>query len=56
MQKLLLLSILIAVVAVPSIAARDANPRRAFKRALFFFLAFCVFYVFALKFLFFKLM
>ncbi len=56
MAKLLLLSILIAIVAIPAIAARDRNPRRGFKRALFFFSAYCVFYVLALKYLYFRLL
>jgi predicted membrane channel-forming protein YqfA (hemolysin III family) len=34
MQKLILLSILVITVAVPVIAARDANPRRGLRKAL----------------------
>lgn len=55
MQKLLLLSIVIAALVIPALAARDKNPRRGFKRALFFFLAFCVVYVIALKYAYFRL-
>ena len=55
MQKLLLLSIVAATLVIPILAARDVNPRRGFKRALFFFLTFCVLYVLALKYAWFKL-
>lgn len=54
-QKLLLLSILFAVIFIPAFAARDSSPRRGFKRALFFFLAFCIAYVVALKYAYFRL-
>jgi hypothetical protein len=50
-----LLSVLIAAIAIPTLAARDANARRGFKRALFFFLVFCLLYVLALRVLFFRL-
>jgi hypothetical protein len=55
MQKLLLLSILVSLIAIPTLAARDRNPRRGYKRAQFFFLAYCVFYVIALKLVYFRL-
>ena len=55
MQKLLLLSVLVAVISIPTLAARDSNPRRGFKRARFFFLAFCIAYVVALKYAYFRL-
>ena len=55
MQKLLLLSILFALMAIPALAARDPNPRRGFKRAMFFFLAFCIAYAMALKYVYFRL-
>jgi hypothetical protein len=55
MLKLLLLSILFAVIIIPTLAARDPNPWRGFKRALFFFFAFCIAYVVALKYLYFRL-
>ena len=51
----LLLSIIIMAVVIPARAARDPNPRRGFKRALFWFMAYCFFYVFALKYAFFRL-
>jgi nitrate reductase NapE component len=50
MAKLLLLSILASVIVIPVLAARDPNPQRGFKRALFFFLAYCLFFVVALRF------
>ena len=55
MQKLLLLSILVALIAIPTLAARDPNPRRGFKRAAFSFMIFCVGYVLALKYAYFRL-
>ena len=55
MQKLLLLSILFALIVIPTLSARDRNPRRGFKRALVFFMVFCVAYVLALKYAYFKL-
>ena len=55
MQKLLLLSVLFAVIVVPALAARSSSPQRGFKRALFFFLAFCIAYVVALKYAYFRL-
>jgi hypothetical protein len=50
MAKLLLLSILASVIAIPVLAARDRNAQRGFKRAMFFFLAYCLFFVVALRF------
>jgi len=47
-QKLLLLSVLIATIAIPALAARDPNPRRGVKRAVFFYLAFNLCYLFGL--------
>jgi hypothetical protein len=55
MQKLLLLSIVLAALAIPAIAARDPSPRRGFKRSMTFFLLYCVFYVLALKYTYFRL-
>lgn len=55
MQKVLLLSVLAAVIAIPALAARDRYARRGFKRAVLFFAAFCVAYSLALKFLYFRL-
>jgi hypothetical protein len=56
LSKLLLLSILAAMIAVPTLSARDPNPRRGFKRALFLFAACCVFYALALKYLYFRIL
>lgn len=49
MRKLLLLSILIATVAIPAAAARDPLPARSFKRAVFYTLVFETFYVAAVS-------
>jgi len=56
MAKMLLLSILVAAITIPVLAARDPNPRRGFKRALVFFVAYCCCYVMALKFVYLKLL
>lgn len=55
MAKLLLLSILAAVFAIPILSARDRNARRGFKRAMFAFFLYCIGYVLALKFLYLRL-
>jgi xanthine/uracil permease len=41
----LLFAIIVAIVAVPALAARDPNPRRGVRRALLFLLAFTLVYV-----------
>ena len=55
MQKMLLLSVLVAIIFIPTFAARDPNPRRGFKRAFLLFLCFCIAYVVALKYAYFRL-
>jgi hypothetical protein len=40
MSKLILLSVLVAFVALPSLAARDPHPRRGLKRTLLWMVAF----------------
>ena len=55
MQKLLLISVIIAPIALPILASRERSANKAFKRTLFYFFAFNVFYVFALRFLFSRL-
>jgi cytochrome c biogenesis factor len=40
MKSLLLMSVLIAALAIPAIAARDRNPRRGVKRMVLMLLAF----------------
>jgi hypothetical protein len=49
MSKLLVMSVMFAMVAIPSLAARDPNPVRALKRALFFTSVANVVYFFALR-------
>ena len=51
MSKLLLISIIICVLALPTISARDPNPKRGFKKTLQRVLAYYAFYAFALIFL-----
>jgi len=45
MAKMLLLSVLLATVMIPLLAAKTRHPGRALKRAVFFTLAFNVMYV-----------
>ena len=47
MGKLVLLSVLGALVVIPVLASRDQVPARALKRTVFFTLLFNVFYAFA---------
>jgi hypothetical protein len=49
MSKLLLLSVLIAATAIPIWAAREPNPRKGLKKAIFYTFAFNAFYLFALR-------
>lgn len=55
MAKLLLLSAIIMSIAIPVRMSHDPDPRRGFKRTLFLYLVFCLCYVMALKFFFFRL-
>jgi hypothetical protein len=51
MSKLLLLSILIASIALPAKAARERNPRKGLRKTILYMLLFNVFYLFGLLFL-----
>jgi hypothetical protein len=51
MSKLLLLSVLIASIALPTIAAREKNAKRGLRKAIIYMLLFNVFYLFGLIFL-----
>jgi hypothetical protein len=51
MSKLILLSIMLGMITIPTRAARDPNPRRGLKKALKQVLIFEAFYTFALLFL-----
>jgi hypothetical protein len=51
MSKALLMSILVATIALPANLAKDPNPLRALKRTFFWMAAFEVFYVAGLVFL-----
>jgi hypothetical protein len=55
MQKGLLISILVATVAIPIWAAKEPNAQKATKKAIFYLFAFNLFYVLALRFVFFRL-
>ena len=51
MQKLLLISVIVATLAIPIRAARDPHPARALKRAVAGFAGFALFYLFSLRFI-----
>ena len=51
MGKLLLTSIVVATIAFPVAAARELDPRRAVRNAVFWTLAFNCCYLFALRFI-----
>jgi hypothetical protein len=56
MARALLVSILVALVALPCLAARERSERKGLKRTLFFFLAFNVFWLFSVRFLYMRLL
>ncbi len=49
MQKILLLSTVISLVALPVIASKDPHPKRAMKKAILWLVAFNFFYLFATR-------
>jgi hypothetical protein len=51
MSKLILMSIIIATVVIPTRAAREKNPRNGLRKAVVQMLLFEAFYLFALRFL-----
>jgi len=51
MSKIILLSIIVAMIAIPARLAREKNPRVALKRVVVQMLLYEVFYIFALKYL-----
>ena len=55
MQKGLLISILVATIAIPIWAAKEPNATKATKKAIIYLFAYNFFYVMALKFVFFRL-
>ena len=50
MRSMLLQSLMLAMLLIPILAARDARPRRGLKKALMWFLGFCFLYAVALRF------
>jgi hypothetical protein len=50
MAKLLQLSVLIAIIAIPARAARDPNPARGLRKALIHTIYFNLFYLFIIMF------
>lgn len=51
MRNLILRSVLIALVLIPIIAAREPHPRRAVRKAILLFVGANVLYMLALRFL-----
>jgi hypothetical protein len=51
MSKLILISVIIAIIAIPARAARHKSARQGLKRAIVLTLLFDAFYAFALVFL-----
>ncbi len=47
MDKLILLSVIFATVAIPALTARDPNPRRGMRRTLFWMMTFNIAYYIA---------
>jgi hypothetical protein len=55
MRSLLLQSLMLALLLIPIMAARDARPRRGLKKALVWFAGFSLVYAVALRFLYSRL-
>lgn len=51
MSKLILLSIIIAMITIPTRAAREPNPRKSLRKVLVHMLLFQAFYTFAMMYL-----
>ena len=51
MRKTLLMSIVVAMIAIPMLAAREKNPVRAVKKALLYAFGFAIFYLLAIRFI-----
>jgi hypothetical protein len=51
MQKIILLSVMIAMISVPILAARDRSPVRSLRKTLLVIVLFNLAYLFALRFL-----
>jgi len=51
MAKLLLMSCVIAIIAVPIACADDKSPRRGLRRTVLLIVAYDLFYVFAMRFI-----
>jgi len=49
--KLLLVSVIIAMIVVPILAARDESPKRGLQKTLFLIFLFNLFYLLAVRFL-----
>jgi hypothetical protein len=50
-RNLILRSVLVALIAIPFLAAYDKNARRGLKKVVFLFAGFCFLYMLALRFI-----
>jgi hypothetical protein len=51
LSKLILVSVLLATIALPTIAARDGSPRQGLRKTITYMALFYAFYLFGLLFL-----
>ncbi len=51
MSKAILLSAVLAIIALPVIAAKEKNPRKGLKKAILYMAIFNLFYMLALRFI-----
>ena len=49
--KLLLFSVIIAMIAIPAVCAREKDARRGFQRMVLLIVAYNLFYLFAIRFI-----
>ncbi|HTO99007.1 MAG TPA: hypothetical protein VMK66_18280 [Myxococcales bacterium] len=55
MARALLTSILVALIALPCLAARERNGKKGLKKTLFYYLAFNLFWLIAVRYLYMRL-
>jgi 8-oxo-dGTP diphosphatase len=51
LAKILLLSVVIAMMAIPILSARDTNPRRSVRKVILLIFVFNLFYLLAVRFI-----
>jgi hypothetical protein len=50
-EKFLLFSVIIAMIAIPVLCANERDPRRGFRRMVLLMIAYNLFYLFAVRFI-----